>query len=337
MDIGVNYPWFDYGWDFGDAPPGWRKDSNPFWATFIDNELQYLHGLGIRVIRWFVFCDGLTYGNGKQAPQQDQDGKWCFNDPPKLSESFQQHFRKLLERFSVANQKLKPPILLLPVLLDYKFCQAGAYYICIPSTPPPGWVSGGRNDIVIKPTTSQKFFECALKRLLDISKDHRSVIFAWDIFNEPEWVTNDWNPHGIKRGLPVSAAQMRQFLQAALERVKSAGFKGTIGFNRIETIHSTKLYADYNQFHHYPGDSRDRKLEPNKFNKPESWIIGEFASSLSGDYWWELSPAQTVLDRLKHAEKMGYPLALPWSVRAKDDHTSWGDAEEGIKKYRGKK
>lgn len=335
MDVGVNYPWLDYGWDFGDAPRGWRHDSDPRWTTFIDLELQSLHSLGIRVVRWFVFCDGLAYGNGNEAPYQNRDGKWCFGDPlkgpPKLSESFRRHFRKLLERFSVANQRRQPPIRLLPVLLDYKFCQDGYNAL---RTPQMEWIRGGRNDVVIKPQMSQNFFECALSPLLDISKDHRNAIFAWDIFNEPEWVTNDWHPDGT-RGLPASAQQMRQFLQAAIDRVQSADFRATIGFNRIETIRSTKLYACYNQFHHYARN--ERKLEQNKFDKQSPGIVGEFATSLNGDIWPELPKAQTVYHRLKHVEKMGYSLALPWAIMSTDRDTSWRDGEEGIRQYLGKK
>jgi len=37
MEVGVNYPWFDYGWDFGLAPPGWRGgQADPRWYAEID-------------------------------------------------------------------------------------------------------------------------------------------------------------------------------------------------------------------------------------------------------------------------------------------------------------
>jgi hypothetical protein len=344
MDVGVNYPWFDYGWDFGDAPPNVRKDSDPYWAPFIVNELEYLQKIGIQIVRWFLFCDGRSYGSGNQAPHQDKEGKWRFDDPPKLSENFKKHFRTLLEHFS-AYQKLTPPIKLLPVLLDYQFCWEGYDALRQKRTTVAEpkqrreWVCCGRSDVVVDTTKRYKFYKNALEPLLDIPKkpkDLSDVIFAWDVFNEPEWVTIGWNPKGVQN-LSVHEQQMREFLQGAMDSVRRAGFKATVGFARIETIAKSKLSCDYNQFHHYPGDIRDRKLEPNKFGKPESWIIGEFASSLSRDYWWELSPWQNVFDRLKHAEKMGYPWALPWSVRAIDDHTSWGDAENGIKKFLKKK
>ncbi|MBK6798730.1 MAG: hypothetical protein IPG76_18590 [Acidobacteria bacterium] len=28
MEIGINYPWIDYGWDFGDPPPAWVAKEN---------------------------------------------------------------------------------------------------------------------------------------------------------------------------------------------------------------------------------------------------------------------------------------------------------------------
>lgn len=333
MDVGVNYPWWDYGWDFGDAPPGWRKDSEPNWAHFIDANLEYFHDLGIRVIRWFIFGDGLSYGSDKQAPQENTAGGWDF-DPPDLSESFQKHFRKLLESFTEANKKWQQPIKILPVLLDFHLCKKGS----VVKTADGRWIKCGRSKMVTDPEMSKKFYDGALKPLLDIAKekDHRNAIFAWDIFNEPEWVTTDWHPCRDVKGLSVAAQQMRQFIMGAMDRVRSQDFKATIGFARIETIHSTKLYADYNQFHHYVICDK-RQLPSNKFDKRWPGIVGEFASSLNNDHWAELSDNQTVCDRLKQIEKMGYPLALIWSAIANDNHTSWGEAEEGIKKYLGKK
>ena len=120
---------------------------------------------------------------------------------------------------------------------------------------------------------------------------------------------------------------MHRFLKAAIDIVHSEGFAASIGFARIDTIACTKLYANYNQFHHYPNNIR--KLEPHKFDKRWPGIIGEFASNVTNDLWPELDD-QSVLSRLKRAETLGYPLALPWSFMGKDDKTSWGDAEKGI-------
>ena len=306
MDVGINYPWYDYGWDFGDAPPGWRTASDPNWRLFIDNEIQYLTGLGIRVVRWFIFGDGLTYGTGSQAPHKDarRPGKWRFDDPPQLSQNFQAHFRTLLERFTIANQKSGTPLLLLPVLLDFKFCQSGSP-ARVQGSLSKDWIKRGRKDIIIDSQKRHKFLQRALDPLLKISQSHRPSIYAWDIFNEPEWVTNGWHPNGTT-GLPVDKEHMRQFLKEAMDRIRSAGFKVTIGFNRIDTIRSTKIYADYNQFHHYT--KGDRKLDKHSFDKRFPGIIGEFATSTNDDHWPELGSAdQSVLNRLRYAKKWDIP------------------------------
>ena len=69
MRVGLNYPWVDYGWDFGLAPPSWRgADRDPRWVGLIDDDLRRFQALGITVLRWFILADGLTYGSGNEAP-----------------------------------------------------------------------------------------------------------------------------------------------------------------------------------------------------------------------------------------------------------------------------
>src|SRR5215213_130217 len=127
MDVGVNYPWCDYGWDFGPAPPGWRPHSTPRWADTIDDHLRHFQSLGISVVRWFILGDGLTYGTGDQAPKQDRLGaEWRFNPPP-LEPSTLEHFDRLLQR--VERACAVRPIQLLPVLIDFYFCDAGTHPI----------------------------------------------------------------------------------------------------------------------------------------------------------------------------------------------------------------
>jgi hypothetical protein len=60
-------------------------------------------------------------------------------------------------------------------------------------------------------------------------------------------------------------------------------------------------------------------------------IVGEFASAPS-DRWPELQENdQSVLNRLRLADAQGYPLAIPWSFLATDDHTSWtSDTERNV-------
>src|SRR5262249_37619838 len=54
---GVNYPWANYGNDFGVSPWGSIGVSIPDTKKFVEADFAYLHSQGITVIRWFLFCD----------------------------------------------------------------------------------------------------------------------------------------------------------------------------------------------------------------------------------------------------------------------------------------
>lgn len=328
MDVGVNYPWFSYGWDFGPAPPGWRSGNDPGWVPHIGQHLQHLAATGISVVRWFILGDGLTYGTGADAPELDSVAPagrpgWRFG-PPALDGEFGEHFEALLQSF--AAQSTGPhPVRLLPVLADYKFCEPGVRpagrkdSALRQGVPDQGWVKGGRAEAIT--TSRRRFIDQVLRPLLRLSRGYRDAIYAWDVCNEPEWVTSGWHPD---RGNdhPVKESEMRAFLEESMSAIRQAGFKSTIGFSMIETIRHAGLHADINQFHHYASGSRS--LERNPFDPRHPGIIGEFATSTAEDTWPELRQrSQRILERLRLAESQGYALALAWSFRAADRHTSW--------------
>ena len=73
MRVGVNFPWRDYGWDFGLGPSSWRGGlADPRWYPEIDGHLRHFQDVGISVVRWFILADGLTYGVGAEAPVPDR-------------------------------------------------------------------------------------------------------------------------------------------------------------------------------------------------------------------------------------------------------------------------
>jgi hypothetical protein len=211
------------------------------------------------------------------------------------------------------------------VLADYQFCGPGAWPVAKDEpgqeqgAPDQGWVKGGRGEAVT--TNRRQFIEQVLQPLLRLSSRYRSAIYAWDVFNEPEWVTNGWHPDA-RMNHPVNDYEMRAFLDDSMSAIGQAGFQSTIGFGMIETIRQTGLNADINQFHHYTDGSRS--LDRNPFDPGHPGIIGEFATSTAEDTWPELRQrSQRILERLKLAESHGYALALPWSFQAADRHTSW--------------
>jgi hypothetical protein len=337
MDVGVNYPWFSYGWDFGPAPPGWRSSEDPAWVARIGQQLEHLAGIGISVVRWFILGDGLSYGIGPDAPKPYRSAPgpsadWRF-DPPALSGAFQDQFEALLQSFAAQNAG-PHPVRLLPVLTDYQLCQPGVWPVAEgddglgQNVPDQGWVKCGRAEAVT--TNHRQFLEQVLQPLLRLSSRYGDAIYAWDVLNEPEWVTNGWHPDG-RDDHPVNESEMRAFIEDSMSAIRQAGFRSTIGFGMIETIRQTGLYADVNQFHHYTDGSRS--LERNPFDPHQPGIIGEFATSTAEDTWPELRQrSQRLLERLKLAESQGYALALPWSLQAADRHTAWTpEAEDDIR------
>ena len=332
MQVGVNYPWFDYGWDFGVAPPGWR-DELPRWADHIDSDLSRLHDLGIAVVRWFLLGDGLTYGTGDQAPWRDGFG-WHFIPPP-MDEQVARDFQRLLEAIDRFNAAAEPPIRLLPVLIDFPFALPGDPI----EQPHPfeagamvetGWVKQGRHEAMATDAHRSAFLAATLDPLLAISQRHADAIYAWEPINEPDWITNGWHPDG-RSDHPVDEAAMRAFAEDANARIRAAGFKPTIGFSLLETLLGSEITADVNQFHHYPNGTR--LLPSHTFDAESPGIIGEFAT-VPTDVWPELR-RQTTFNRLRRAERQGYPLALLWSFRRRDRHAAWTpEVEADLKRFR---
>jgi hypothetical protein len=330
MQVGVNYPWFDYGWDFGAAPPGWRPSPPPRWFAEIDLHLRHFQRLGISVVRWFILGDGLTCGSGDTAPRRDPllENEWRF-DAPDVDRSLLDHFDELLRRFDAVSAT-GDPIALLPVLLDFHFCEPGIQPVALldssgsPATNDPNWVKQGRADAIVNPTIRAAFLDRVLAPLLEVSEAHRNAVYAWELINEPEWITRGWHPDP-RAECPIEEDEMRAFLDEGQARIRGAGFQSTVGFASVDTLRASGVVAEINQFHHYPGGTR--RLDPHRFQGGCPTILGEFASA-PNDIWPELSPtAQTVFDRLTLAANRGYPLAMPWSFRASDRHTSWSDAD----------
>lgn len=330
MHVGVNYPWFDYGWDFGLAPPDWRRERiTPRWYDHIENHLEDLHDIGISIIRWFVLADGLVYGTGLNAPRIDvASTRWVF-DPPSMPVEVLDHFEELLRRITQFNAVHVRPLQLLPVLIDFHFCEAGIP-ILTPAGADPGaialdadWVKQGRNDCVVDDEKRQTFLATTLDRFLEVSGRYVDAVYAWDIINEPDWITSGWHPDR-RNDHPVPLTMMNAFLRDAIERVQSAGFRATVGFGLVETLLTSDVHADLNQFHHYPGGTRI--LPPQLFEPNTAAILGEF-STVPNDIWPELDLRhQRVLNRLRTARDRGYPVAIPWSYLAKDRHSAWSEA-----------
>ncbi len=342
--VGVNYPWLKQGWDFGEPVPRWGDRAQ--WKSRIDQELTAFRELGIFAVRWFILGDGTNYGMGSPAPRcegrlrrQEEngrvrwvcDGRWEF-DPLPLSQAFQEDFRDLLERFARAG------IQLVPCLIGIGWSRPGFYLANSDGTPREDIVKGGRADVINNPAKRRDFLDWVLQPLLEISQSFSNVIYAWELINEPEFVTRG-SGMGNENTKTVEQASMFAFIREGIGRINSVGFKSTVGFAKRETISQWRdLGVTLHQFHYYP---RGEELPYHNFHPNWPCFMGEFATNPRhidengrDRSWPELGGDQNVNRRLQLIAMKGYPSAFLWSVHANDSATSWtDDIQRRIRQY----
>jgi hypothetical protein len=219
IKVGVNYPWKNYGWDFGNPPSGYTKVN---FKTDVPNDLDHFKKLGAFAVRWFILGDGFTYGTGSHAPRPDTDpsrtGQWRFHDPPELQNyanggdysQIKKDFEDLLKLLKERQMQI------IPSLIDHKWCLAGK------TTSNAGFVKQGRSDVVNDGSKRKKFFDRVLEPLLDISKKYRETIYAWELINEPEGaVYGRWETHvfslDIKYRSDLVAGKINSRLKSAFD------------------------------------------------------------------------------------------------------------------------
>jgi hypothetical protein len=149
-------------------------------------------------------------------------------------------------------------------------------------------------------------------------------IFAWDIINEPEWVTCGF---GARRRRPcVSLETMREFMRDAAALVhRHTGQAVTVGSASAQWLEAWRnVGLDFYQVHWYEHLERRaplaRPVRDLKLDRPV--MLGEFPSRL----------ASLELRRiLETARAAGYSGAFVWSVLANDAATDFATAEAVLK------
>jgi hypothetical protein len=341
MLIGINYPWIDYGWDFGPPPPMWVADDNlpAWWARKrkqIKEDFSQFASQGIFAVRWFLLADGTNYGMGEFAPKETGDD-WTFDPLPRGHPFYEQ----LCDDFAFVLQTCAQyGLKLFPSLIDFHWCGQG-------SAPEnnPGIIKGGRYDIVRDPAKRNAFFERALDPLLEASAQFPNSIYAWELINEPEWMIRKFSLFGKRDGdRKVRLTEMKEFIAEGVSRINAkllpdggSAFSSSVGFAHWNSLHkwdSEKLGITLTQFHYYAQENCVLPPHPSSANYP--CVLGEFATAVQRD-WPDLKSLhmdQTVTNRLCCIEEKGYPACFLWSARAKDVATKWtADEHHSIMVY----
>jgi len=240
MLVGVNYPWIDYGWDFGDPPEAWvNKQHVGEWRERKREQMiadfRGFAEMGLFAVRWFILADGLSYGVGEAAPKKVGD-RWEF-DPLDCDHPFHEQLREDFEFVLKTCDALK--IKFAPSLIDFHWCRQG-----VVAEAGADIVKGGRSEIVCDPAKSEVFFDAVLDPLLEISLRYHDTIYAWELFNEPEWVSESRRrPARLNENKTVTRDQMRGFIAEGATRINAKrlpdgrrAFLSTVGFAHWDSI-----------------------------------------------------------------------------------------------------
>src|SRR5262249_41034062 len=139
--------------------------------------------------------------------------------------------------------------------------------------------------------------------LLGISRRFATAIYAWELMNEPEWVTSG-SGCGETQDHMVGSANMLAFLGEGVQLINDRGFRSTVGFAHYRTMQrlSRTIGATLHQFHYYAGEQGPfSRLSP-LAGSPT--FVGEFATAV--DTPWPGLVTQDAECRLRSIESNGF-------------------------------
>lgn len=229
--LGVNYPWVNYGQDFGRSPWGARGASMPDTRKVIAGDFDRIRATGVTLVRWFLLCDGRSgFATANGIPTGPDD--LLFADVAAALELAQQFGLRLC--FS---------------LLDFPWMQIRGEA----ASPLP-------NQNVLKfPAGREALLQRVLIPLFGEFRAH-PALYAWEIANEPEWAIREFMP------LPKAGLHFADFnafareISDAVHEYSQA--QVTLGSARILWLRAwSELALDFYQAHYYPKTELDQNAD----------------------------------------------------------------------------
>ncbi len=296
--VGVNLPWLTYGCDFG--ANAWQPDGGvgqPDRLRRLDEVFARLAASDLRTVRWFVFCDG------RAGIEFDAHGM-----PLGLDRFFQRDFETGLTAAS------RHGLLVIPVLFDFLWCARRRRVHGVPL--------GGRRAVFADASKRQALLERVVQPLLR-AYGRGPGIYAWDLFNEPEWATLGYGSANPLTGLRPALMRgvLRDLALLAVDEVRQGITVGLATRRGLTLLRGAPISEV--QVHWY--DRRAKALHAiAESERPV--LLGEFPTKGSA-----LSPASI----LEAAEACGYCGALGWSAVATDPHSDLDALEKAVRPRRG--
>ena len=275
--VGANLPWINYGLDFG--ANAWQHDggiARPENRARLDAAFHQLSTADIHYVRWFLLCDG------RAGIEYDAEGRPVGPDS--------RLFRDLDAALAVAQRH---GISVMFVLLDFLWCAR--------PTALGGVQMGGRASL-LKRDGCAALLDNVVRPLVERYGKEPSI-FAWDIFNEPEWI------------LTLTQGELRSFLVDAIALVRSCARQpitiGSAGLRWRRRYDGLEL--DFHQVHWYETLARQPPLHTpvDQLGYDRPVVLGEFPTNGS------LPPDRIV----EMARAAGYAGAFFWSLLASDECT----------------
>jgi hypothetical protein len=288
--LGLNYPWFNYGHDFGETNWGHDGVSSAASRGQIDADFADMKSKGIHVVRWFVFADG------RASPEFDESGMVTA-----LDGAFYADFDAALE---IAE---KHDIYLLPVLFDFHLANA--------KEDVNGVQLGGRSSLITNPQIRESFLDKALKPLLEEYGQNPRII-AWEVMNEPEGAMRLSGGNWVAES--VEPADMQTFVNAIVNYIHARSSQQvTVGSAARSWLYLwVNSNLDFYQFHYYDHLESDNPLDYPAANlgldKPV--MVGEFPTQKTD---------RSMKEYLEIIAENGYAGALAWSYRAGDEFSDF--------------
>lgn len=292
--LGANLPWVRYG-DFG--ANAWQPHGGLSRRTDLDAVealLVTLAARGVRALRWFLLCDG------RAGIRFAADGT-----PLGLDDALPRDVDCAL---SLARRSGLQLVFVLP---DFLWCRPSRWH--------RGVQLGGRARVLRDPRRRAALVERVIDPLLEAFGEAPEVL-AWDLMNEPEWVTwgvGTWRPW---RG--VTRRQMRAYLAAVVERVHArTRHLATVGSASTRWLPLVQgLGLDVYQPHWY-----DRRERRSPLARPVASL------GLDRPAWLGELPTRGsrlgVSEILHRASGAGYAGGFVWSAMAGD---RWSDVQAAL-------
>jgi hypothetical protein len=298
--VGVNYPYFHYGNDFGGN--AWGSYGVHDRATYaaVDADFTHMESLGIHTVRWFVFTDG------RAGITFDAAGM-----PSGIDEFVTKDFDAALEIAQRHNIGINF------VLLDFRFMYD--------AQTENGVQLGGHAAVLASPAGMQALVSNVFEPLFRRYARHPAVL-SWEVMNEPEWALRDAGTVHKEVSQPLTLAQFRTFVKLSVQAIHGiAGSYATIGCADMKWAQNWEgLDLDYYEIHFYDWMqpySTDNlfsvRAESLRLDRPV--VVGEFPA--------DHSTVAGLRDYLNNWYTNGYAGAWAWSFRP---DAQWGGPDSEV-------